>query len=125
VLGARPRRPVRGRDVRQPRARAPAGVLVPVTRGRAARALLALALIAGRSEEHTSELQSRENLVCRLRLEKKKGQFIAEKPLFSGMKYVYIGKEITRDDYRNFLKFFIEFGIAAHYCIFGILNNQG
>src|SRR5271165_4907542 len=28
---------------------------------------------AGRSEEHTSELQSRENLVCRLLLEKKKG----------------------------------------------------
>src|SRR5690606_40625842 len=27
----------------------------------------------GRSEEHTSELQSRENLVCRLLLEKKKG----------------------------------------------------
>src|SRR5690606_41997865 len=27
-----------------------------------------------RSEEHTSELQSRENLVCRLLLEKKKGQ---------------------------------------------------
>src|SRR5690606_41938288 len=26
----------------------------------------------GRSEEHTSELQSREKLVCRLRLEKKK-----------------------------------------------------
>src|SRR5690606_39855662 len=26
----------------------------------------------GRSEEHTSELQSRENLVCRLLLEKKK-----------------------------------------------------
>src|SRR5690606_41889816 len=32
---------------------------------------------AGRSEEHTSELQSRENLVCRLLLEKKK---ITEKP---------------------------------------------
>src|SRR5690606_9626554 len=31
-------------------------------------------LIAGRSEEHTSELQSRENLVCRLLLEKKKNQ---------------------------------------------------
>src|SRR5690606_42145035 len=34
-----------------------------------------LGLIAGllpRSEEHTSELQSRENLVCRLLLEKKK-----------------------------------------------------
>src|SRR5690606_39304235 len=28
---------------------------------------------ADRSEEHTSELQSRENLVCRLLLEKKKG----------------------------------------------------
>src|SRR5690606_41545671 len=30
------------------------------------------ALLARRSEEHTSELQSRENLVCRLLLEKKK-----------------------------------------------------
>src|SRR5690606_39465052 len=29
-------------------------------------------LIGTRSEEHTSELQSRENLVCRLLLEKKK-----------------------------------------------------
>src|SRR5690606_41552495 len=29
-------------------------------------------LLPGRSEEHTSELQSRENLVCRLLLEKKK-----------------------------------------------------
>src|SRR5207302_7873991 len=28
--------------------------------------------VVGRSEEHTSELQSRENLVCRLLLEKKK-----------------------------------------------------
>src|SRR5690606_40779706 len=28
--------------------------------------------LKGRSEEHTSELQSRENLVCRLLLEKKK-----------------------------------------------------
>src|SRR5690606_40939954 len=31
-----------------------------------------LTLYAFRSEEHTSELQSRENLVCRLLLEKKK-----------------------------------------------------
>src|SRR5690606_39692089 len=31
-------------------------------------------LYAARSEEHTSELQSRENLVCRLLLEKKKQQ---------------------------------------------------
>src|SRR5690606_1858654 len=30
--------------------------------------------LVGRSEEHTSELQSRENLVCRLLLEKKKPQ---------------------------------------------------
>src|SRR5436305_4804198 len=30
------------------------------------------ALVAGRSEEHTSELQSRPHLVCRLLLEKKK-----------------------------------------------------
>src|SRR5690606_39346896 len=40
---------------------------------RAARAAAARrrATVAGRSEEHTSELQSRENLVCRLLLEKK------------------------------------------------------
>src|SRR5690606_40418302 len=31
-----------------------------------------LSVLAERSEEHTSELQSRENLVCRLLLEKKK-----------------------------------------------------
>src|SRR5690606_40043697 len=34
-------------------------------------------LSAARSEEHTSELQSRENLVCRLLLEKKKHLIIA------------------------------------------------
>src|SRR5690606_40946574 len=33
---------------------------------------LAPAIVTSRSEEHTSELQSRENLVCRLLLEKKK-----------------------------------------------------
>src|SRR2546422_6032757 len=32
----------------------------------------AVAVVAGRSEEHTSELQSRLHLVCRLLLEKKK-----------------------------------------------------
>src|SRR3712207_7748163 len=31
-------------------------------------------LVAGRSEEHTSELQSRQYLVCRLLLEKKNGE---------------------------------------------------
>src|SRR3712207_7809189 len=33
---------------------------------------------ATRSEEHTSELQSRQYLVCRLLLEKKKGQYLAQ-----------------------------------------------
>src|SRR5688572_31758615 len=39
---------------------------------RAKRAHAALKPIAVRSEEHTSELQSQSNLVCRLLLEKKK-----------------------------------------------------
>src|SRR5690606_39742663 len=41
-----------------------------IVRGYAAGVMTAT--IAPRSEEHTSELQSRENLVCRLLLEKKK-----------------------------------------------------
>src|SRR5690349_23277310 len=40
--------------------------------GRAPRRHLTAALRAHRSEEHTSELQSRRDLVCRLLLEKKK-----------------------------------------------------
>src|SRR5258708_32839035 len=36
------------------------------------RAIEALAVVAVRSEEHTSELQSPDHLVCRLLLEKKK-----------------------------------------------------
>src|SRR5690606_40149704 len=39
------------------------------------------AISAPRSEEHTSELQSRENLVCRLRLEKKKDKVHCQTPL--------------------------------------------
>src|SRR3712207_8411597 len=39
---------------------------------------------AGRSEEHTSELQSRQYLVCRLLLEKKT---IQEQPLSRGLCY--------------------------------------
>src|SRR5690349_23871192 len=34
--------------------------------------LIATTIVLGRSEEHTSELQSRRDLVCRLLLEKKK-----------------------------------------------------
>src|SRR3712207_8453022 len=37
-------------------------------------------LLAGRSEEHTSELQSRQYLVCRLLLEKKKHKSIRNIP---------------------------------------------
>src|SRR5690606_40843711 len=36
-------------------------------------------VMKNRSEEHTSELQSRENLVCRLLLEKKKKKIITHK----------------------------------------------
>src|SRR5699024_12203115 len=36
------------------------------------------AVLGGRSEEHTSELQSRFDLVCRLLLEKKKKQITAD-----------------------------------------------
>src|SRR5690606_42154034 len=39
---------------------------------RAHRALVVVSVVTLRSEEHTSELQSREKLVCRLLLEKKK-----------------------------------------------------
>src|SRR5436309_16100058 len=52
---------------------------LPISRARprrggppAARARPAAPRSSSRSEEHTSELQSRENLVCRLLLEKKK-----------------------------------------------------
>src|SRR5690606_41568368 len=38
-----------------------------------------IAEATGRSEEHTSELQSRENLVCRLLLEKKKTERITHR----------------------------------------------
>src|SRR5690606_39844843 len=41
-------------------------------RSRSSRAASFSSATASRSEEHTSELQSRENLVCRLLLEKKK-----------------------------------------------------
>src|SRR5690606_40711236 len=47
-----------------PIAAAVGGMVVP--------ALLYVLFVPARSEEHTSELQSRENLVCRLLLEKKK-----------------------------------------------------
>src|SRR5690242_21507835 len=60
---------VDGRGYVPPRGRCVASLRVPL--GREAR--------RGRSEEHTSELQSHVNLVCRLLLEKKKNEENAAK----------------------------------------------
>src|SRR5438093_9409517 len=59
----------RSRDVRGPRRETP---IVEAARPRSATASAAPARAPPRSEEHTSELQSLTNLVCRLLLEKKK-----------------------------------------------------
>src|SRR5688572_31690266 len=57
-------------------AEGPAGVgkteLAKAIAGATGRELIRLQCYEGRSEEHTSELQSQSNLVCRLLLEKKK-----------------------------------------------------
>src|SRR5690606_41684445 len=58
-------------DHHLPRALQRAGAAVARTGGIPPFRTGAGALLARRSEEHTSELQSRENLVCRLLLEKK------------------------------------------------------
>src|SRR5687767_15334103 len=49
---------------------------VAARRGRRADRGQAVRLLAGRSEEHTSELQSLAYLVCRLLLEKKKNIYV-------------------------------------------------
>src|SRR2546430_7388356 len=46
---------------------------------------------ARRSEEHTSELQSQSNLVCRLLLEKKKKAAVLDKPLIVRTAAVLVG----------------------------------
>src|SRR3712207_7552923 len=62
-----------GRSQRRPGGVHPTAGAVPGRRGRrGAGRLRRLALLRRRSEEHTSELQSRQYLVCRLLLEKKK-----------------------------------------------------
>src|SRR5439155_19874889 len=84
---------LRGTEARRPRyrarglqARAPAFILIPLSPSRSPRGGGSRTTISGgaecahcfarhsssRSEEHTSELQSRGHLVCRLLLEKKK-----------------------------------------------------
>src|SRR2546427_5002625 len=71
---AQGRRAERGpAEVVQPRPEEVAGVSAAVLH-RAARASRGLAAAPHRSEEHTSELQSQSNLVCRLLLEKKKNE---------------------------------------------------
>src|SRR5690606_41612021 len=70
-LHVRRRRPDAGRhDGNDPHVAAPRG-RAPGSARSLPRAIGARVRIAARSEEHTSELQSRENLVCRLLLEKK------------------------------------------------------
>src|SRR5690606_40309214 len=58
-----------GRILGKPGSREAAIAQLQQMSGREAVFLTAVALAGGRSEEHTSELQSRENLVCRLLLE--------------------------------------------------------
>src|SRR5207244_10907283 len=68
----RPERRIAGTDRR---ARQPRGLLQRGDRGGQDRRVEAVRG-AGRSEEHTSELQSPDHLVCRLLLEKKKKRMI-------------------------------------------------
>src|SRR2546427_6000522 len=72
VLGLAPGRRMRDAEARSgqwfsPTSRRPCGPRVAAPRGPHGRRL-----VGERSEEHTSELQSQSNLVCRLLLEKKK-----------------------------------------------------
>src|SRR5690606_40254895 len=52
-----------------------AGIIIHGDAAIAAQGIVYEAIQMSRSEEHTSELQSRENLVCRLLLEQKNGNF--------------------------------------------------
>src|SRR3712207_7144952 len=54
------------------------------------RVLVAGHLHVGRSEEHTSELQSRQYLVCRLLLEKKKNAKDATSVTFATVSLIYV-----------------------------------
>src|SRR2546430_12819855 len=71
-LGGRAHAPLRGRRV-------------AARRGR----------LAGRSEEHTSELQSQSNLVCRLLLEKKKKRTYTSRYGTSHIRYVHRALVVT------------------------------
>src|SRR5258707_1079666 len=74
--GSRSRRPWPGDPPAEPEARAGEGVaLRPGGRVQPMSIINRRNAVVGRSEEHTSELQSRQYLVCRLLLEKKKTKF--------------------------------------------------
>src|SRR5258707_2750336 len=66
------RRPRSDDEVQLYRCHCRQGDVHAAARGLADRGSVNIALTAVRSEEHTSELQSRQYLVCRLLLEKKK-----------------------------------------------------
>src|SRR2546422_8568994 len=59
--------------------------VLPLLGGQIDRVVALRGALGRRSEEHTSELQSRLHLVCRLLLEKKKGS-ITEKPAATATK---------------------------------------
>src|SRR2546430_9887264 len=63
-----------------PKAATTAPAILTLPGGQQATANLNGAFVIGRSEEHTSELQSQSNLVCRLLLEKKKTRHLRPSP---------------------------------------------
>src|SRR5258706_7452637 len=70
-------------DVRRAMARGPVDVTAYDQDNRRALSTGTLLLVDNRSEEHTSELQSLTNLVCRLLLEKKKNKYITHETAIS------------------------------------------
>src|SRR6266496_4454903 len=67
-----------------------------------------------RSEEHTSELQSRRDLVCRLLLEKKKNQMNNEKRKFLNLKNIPARLEMQEAGwYLGSLRMFFFFNVTA------------
>src|SRR2546429_4700295 len=80
------RSPGRQRAVAPPAAAAAPASRTPRPQGRAPAGSCSTA----RSEEHTSELQSRLHLVCRLLLEKKKNNFIQRDTILSVILHTYV-----------------------------------
>src|SRR2546426_404004 len=78
----------RSESVESPQARpSDAGTVHRLREARVARGTVRLATGRHRSEEHTSELQSPCNLVCRLLLEKKKQKTIDASPKVSNQSF--------------------------------------